>query len=138
MPTGSDRGRYVPNPGAFRQLAGSGYMHTLLLEIAQRGAASARTLAPSYTGPTWKPGVARHGEYRNSIYSGAFLQANGWRAEFGAAAGWALQVEFGTGRTEGRRRDSRGRFRSTQERPQGGYSPKHRTLGRALDSLRST
>lgn len=136
MPTVRGRVRYVPNPNMFRELASSAAMHSILLGIAQRGAASARAFAPSYSGPTWKPTVARHGEYRNSIYSGAHLQANGWRAEFGAAAPWALQVEFGTGRSPDRARDSRGRFRSARRRPQRGWSPKHRTLGRALDSLR--
>lgn len=136
MPNG--RVRYVPNPRLFQELASSEEMHTLLLGAAQRGAAAARTFAPSYSGPTWKPSVARHGEYKNSIYAGANLQTNGWRAEFGAAAPWALQVEFGTGRHETRARDGRGRFRSARRRPQGGHSPKTRTLGRALDSLRST
>ncbi|MGY1579146.1 hypothetical protein [Streptomyces sp. MN13] len=122
----------------FDELARSEDMHTLLLDAAQRGANAARAIAPSYSGPTWKPSVSRHGEYKNSIYSAAFLRDNGWRAEFGAAAPWALQVEFGTGRTQSRNRDSRGRFRSARQRPQRGHSPKHRTLGRALDSLRST
>lgn len=136
MPSG--RFRYVPNPNLYDELARSEDMHTLLLDAAQRGANAARAIAPSYTGPTWKPGVSRHGEYKNSIYSAASLQPNGWRAEFGAAAPWALQVEFGTGSTQSRARDTRGRFRSVRQRPQRGHSPKHRTLGRALDSLRST
>lgn len=136
MPSGTFR--YVPNPGMFREFASSEYMHTLLLGAAQRGAMAARGFAPSYSGPTWKPSVSRHGEYRNSIYSGASLQSNGWRAEFGAAAPWALQVEFGTGRSPDRARDSRGRFTSRRSRPQSGWSPKHRPLGRALDSIRST
>lgn len=136
MPRGTFR--YVPNPRLYNELARSAYLHTLLLDAAQRGAEAARLLAPSYSGPTWKPNVSRHGEYRNSIYATSFMRPNGWRAEFGAAAPWALQVEFGTGRTQSRARDSRGRFRSARERPQGGHSPKHRTLGRALDSLRST
>lgn len=135
MATG--RVRVQPNPQFFQEIASSQEMHTLLLEIAQRGAAAARTFSPSYSGPTWKPSVSRHGEYRNSIYAGAHLQANGWRAEFGATALWALQVEFGTGQAPGRARDSRGRFSSRRRRPQLGWSPKHRPLGRALDSLRS-
>lgn len=129
--------RYVPNPALYNELARGAEMHTLLLEAAQRGAAAARTLAPSYTGPTWKPSVARHGEYRNSIYSSATETPRGWRAEFGAAAAWAIQVEFGTGKGRSRRA-SNGRFRSVRTRPQGGSSPKTRTLGRALDSIRST
>lgn len=136
MPTG--RFRYVPNPRMFQELASSPQMHAVLLEAAQRGATAARGLSPTYSGPTWNPAVTRHGEYRNSIYSAASLQPNGWRAEFGAAAPWALQVEFGTGRGEGRERDRRGRYRSARQRPQYGYSPKWRVLGRALDSLRST
>ncbi|MFJ4808492.1 hypothetical protein [Streptomyces longwoodensis] len=137
MPTVRGHFRYVPNPRMYGELARSDAMHTLLLGIAQRGAAAARSFAPSYTGPTWKPSVARHGEYRNSIYSGAHMLSSGWRSEFGAAAPWALQVEFGTGRSPDRARDSRGRFRSTRRRPQRGFSPKFRPLGRALDSLRS-
>lgn len=136
MPTARARVRYVPNPRMFQELAHSAEMHTLLLEIAQRGAMAARGFAPSYSGPTWKPTVARHGEYRNSIYAGAHEAANGWRAEFGATAPWALQVEFGTGRSPDRARDRRGRFTSRRRRPQYGWSPKTRTLGRALDALR--
>ncbi|MDX3455043.1 hypothetical protein PV396_24400 [Streptomyces sp. ME02-8801-2C] len=136
MPAG--RFRYVPNPGFFDEIARSQEMHTLLLDVAQQGANFARAFAPSYTGPTYKPGVARHGEYKSQIYSAAHLNPNGWRAEFGAAAPWSLQVEFGTGRHSDRARDSRGRYRSVSARPQGGYSPKYRPLGRALDSLRST
>ncbi|MFF9279513.1 hypothetical protein [Streptomyces griseosporeus] len=136
MPSGTFR--YVPNPRMFGELARSHQMHTLLLDAAQRGANAARTFAPSYSGPTYDPGVTRHGEYKAQIYSAAHLQPNGWRAEFGAAAPWSLQVEFGTGRHDSRARDSRGRYRSARHRPQGGYSPKFRVLGRALDSLRST
>ncbi|MCF2130114.1 hypothetical protein L1I79_27330 [Strepomyces sp. STD 3.1] len=136
MPTG--RFRYVPNPRMFDELARTPEMRDLLLGKAQQGANFTRGFAPSYTGPTYKPGVSRHGEYKDSIYSGAHLNPNGWRAEFGATAPWALQVEFGTGRHDDRARDSRGRFRSVRGRPQGGYSPKFRPLGRGLDSLRST
>ncbi|MEU9333127.1 hypothetical protein AB0D49_08175 [Streptomyces sp. NPDC048290] len=138
MPLASGRVRYVPNPRMFQELASSEEMHTLLLGIAQQGAAAARAVAPSYSGPTWKPSVSRHGEYRNSIYAGAHAGPSGWRAEFGAAAPWALQVEFGTGSSPSRARDSRGRFASRRRRPQRGFSPKHRPLGRALDALRST
>jgi hypothetical protein len=122
----------------FGELARSNEMRELLLDAAQRGANSARAIAPVYAGPTWNPNVSRHGEYRSSIYSAVSMQPNGWRAEFGAAAPWALQVEFGTGqRGSVQRRDRRGRFMTSARRPQLGWSPKWRTLGRALDSLRS-
>ncbi|MDT6983758.1 MULTISPECIES: hypothetical protein [Streptomyces] len=130
--------RYVPNRDFYDEIARSQEMHTMLLDAAQRGANFARGFAPEYSGPTYKPGVMRRGEYKQSIYSGAHLNSNGWRAEFGATAPWTLQVEFGTGQTAGRARDSSGRFRSVGARPQGGHSPKYRPLGRALDSLRST
>ena len=136
MPSGTFR--YVPNPRFFNEIARSQEMHTILLDAAQRGANIARTIAPWYSGPTYDPSVSRHGEYKAGIYSAANLQPNGWRAEFGAAAPWSLQVEFGTGRHDDRARDSRGRYRSARARPQGGYSPKFRVLGRSLDSLRST
>ncbi|MBK3572588.1 hypothetical protein JHN63_01865 [Streptomyces sp. MBT65] len=128
----------MPNPRLFTEIARSEGMHTLLLDTAQRGAAFTRGFAPTYAGPTWKPGVSRHGEYKDQIYSSAHLQNNGWRGEFGAGAPWSLQVEFGTGPHQTRSRDSRGRFQSARARPQGGYSPKYRPLGRGLDSLRST
>ncbi|MFI1723939.1 hypothetical protein [Streptomyces sp. NPDC020489] len=130
--------RYVPNRRFFDEIASSAEMHTMLLAKAQQGAALTRGFAPSYSGPTYKPGVTRHGEYKDQIYSAAHLNSNGWRAEFGAAAPWSLQVEFGTGRHDDRARDSRGRYRSARARPQGGYSPKYRPLGRGLDALRST
>lgn len=130
--------RYVPNPRFFDEIARSQEMHTLLLDVVQRGANFTRGFAPSYAGPTYKPGVTRHGEYKAQVYAAAHLNPNGWRAEFGAAAPWSLQVEFGTGRHDDRARDSRGRYQSASARPQGGYSPKYRPLGRALDSLRST
>jgi hypothetical protein len=120
--------RYVPNPRFFDEIARGQEMHALLLDTAQQGANLTRGFAPSYSGPTYKPGVTRHGEYKAQIYASAHLQNNGWRAEFGAAAPWSLQVEFGTG----------GHGDSARSRPQGGYSPKFRPLGRALDSLRST
>jgi hypothetical protein len=123
----------------FGELARSNEMHELLLDAAQRGANAARAIAPVYAGPTWNPHAARHGEYKQSIYSAATMRPNGWRAEFGAAAPWALQVEFGTGggSASGRRRDRSGRFTARVRRPQRGWSPKWRVLGRALDSLRS-
>ncbi|WP_405909549.1 hypothetical protein OG742_37105 [Streptomyces sp. NBC_00828] len=130
--------RYVPNPAFFDEIARSPGMHTLLLGKAQQGANILRGIAPSYSGPTYKPEVSRHGEYKALIYAGAHLNPTGWRAEFGSAANWTLQVEFGTGRHDDRARDSRGRYRSARQRPQGGYSPKHRPLGRTLDALRST
>lgn len=136
MATG--RFRYVPNPRMFRELARSPGMRDALNDAAARGADVARSIAPRYAGPTYDPTVQRQGEYAASIYSAATLQPNGWRAEFGATAPWTLQVEFGTGRTQARARDRRGRFQSARQRPQGGHSPKTRTLGRALDGLRSS
>ncbi|MFJ2515620.1 hypothetical protein ACIPEL_36385 [Streptomyces griseoviridis] len=121
------RFRYVPNPDLYRELARSPGMRDALMDPAQRGAATARATAPHYTGPTYNPTVQRHGEYAASVYSAANLRPTGWRAEFGATAGWALQVEFGTGRPA-----------TSQDRPQTGWSPKTRTLGRALETLRST
>lgn len=121
------RFRYVPNPRMYNELARSPGMRDLLLDKAQQGANNARAFAPEYSGPTYKPGVSRHGEYKASIYSSAHLNPNGWRAEFGATAPWALQVEFGSGRPS-----------TSRDRPQGGHSPKARPLGRSLDSLRGT
>jgi hypothetical protein len=118
--------RVVPNPNMFRELARQPQMRDALKDIADRGADVARAIAPSYTGPTYDPAVQRHGEYRNSVYSAASMRPSGWRAEFGATAPWALQVEFGTGQPA-----------TSRDRPQTGWSPKTRTLGRALDALRS-
>lgn len=122
----ASRVRYVPNPRLYGQLARSHGMRDILKDRADHGAAVARATAPSYSGPTWDPAVQRSGEYRASVYSAATLRPNGWRAEFGATAPWTLQVEFGAGRPATHR-----------ERPQHGHSPKARTLGRALDALRS-
>jgi hypothetical protein len=119
--------RYVPNPNMFRELARSSGIRDALKEPADRGASIARAIAPQYSGPTYDPTVQRHGEYAASVYSAANLAPSGWRAEFGATAPWTLQVEFGSGRPA-----------TSQDRSQGGYSPKTRTLGRALDTLRST
>jgi hypothetical protein len=118
--------RYVPNPRMFQELARSPGMREALKGPADRGADVGRAIAPKYTGPTYDPAVQRNAEYAASIYSAASLQPNGWRAEFGATADWWGQVEFGSGRPA-----------TTQDRPQGGYSPKTRVLGRALDALRS-
>ncbi len=119
--------RYVPNPNMYREIARSPGMRDALKDPADRGATISRATAPRYSGPTYDPSVQRRGEYAASVYSAANLQPNGWRAEFGATAPWTLQVEFGSGRPA-----------TTRERPQTGHSPKTRTLGRALDSLRST
>jgi hypothetical protein len=121
------RVRYVPNPRLYEQLARSSGMRAALMQPAERGAAVARSVAPKYTGPTYDPAVQRHGEYAESIYSAASMKPNGWRAEFGATANWWAQVEFGSGRPA-----------TSRDRPQSGWSPKTRTLGRALDALRST
>ncbi|GAA3121719.1 hypothetical protein [Streptomyces echinatus] len=118
--------RFVPNPRMYDELARSSQMRDALMDAADRGADVARAIAPSYTGPTYDPTVERHGEYRNSIYSAAAMRPNGWRAEFGATAAWWGQVEFGSGRPA-----------TSRDRPQAGWSPKTRTLGRALDALRS-
>jgi hypothetical protein len=119
--------RYVPNPNMYRELARQHQMRDALKDVADRGADVARAIAPTYTGPTYDPAVQRHGEYAASVYSAASLRPNGWRAEFGADAPWTLQVEFGSGRPA-----------TSRDRPQTGWSPKTRTLGRALDVLRST
>lgn len=117
--------RYVPNPRLFRELSQLPGMRDALKDPADQGADNARGLAPRYSGPTYDPAVQRHGEYANSIYSAVSMRPNGWRAEFGATAEWWGQVEFGSGRPA-----------TTRDRPQAGWSPKTRTLGRALDSLR--
>jgi hypothetical protein len=124
MPRGSFR--FVPNPRLYAELARQPEMRDALKDVADRGADVARAIAPSYTGPTYDPAVQRHGEYRQSIYSAATMRPNGWRAEFGATAAWWGQVEFGSGRPA-----------TSRDRPQSGWSPKTRTLGRALDALRS-
>lgn len=118
--------RYVPNPRMFRELSRLPGMRDALKDPADRGADRARATAPRYSGPTYDPTVQRHGEYVASIYSAATMRPNGWRAEFGATAAWWGQVEFGSGRPA-----------TTRDRPQSGWSPKTRTLGRALESLRS-
>lgn len=120
------RFRYVPNLRMFQEIARMPGTRDALKDAADRGAAIAQATAPRYSGPTYDPAVQRHGEYAASIYSAATMRPNGWRAEFGATAPWTLQVEFGTGRPA-----------TTRDRPQTGWSPKTRTLGRALDSMRS-
>ncbi|MBR8638590.1 hypothetical protein KEF29_03070 [Streptomyces tuirus] len=119
--------RFVPNPTMYRELARQPQMRDALEDVADRGADVTRAIAPKYTGPTYDPSVQRHGEYAESVYSAAAMHPNGWRAEFGATAPWTLQVEFGSGRPA-----------TSRDRPQAGWSPKARPLGRALDSLRST
>jgi hypothetical protein len=119
--------RYVPNPSVYRSIARSGAMRDLLKDRADHGADIARAIAPSYSGPTWDPQVQRSGEYQSSVFSAASLTPSGWRGQFGADAAWTLQVEFGSGRPA-----------TSRERPQHGHSPKTRTLGRALDAMRST
>lgn len=118
--------RYVPNPRLFRELSRLPGMRDALEDPAGRGADTARAIAPKYSGPTYDPAVQRHGEYAASIYSAVSMRPNGWRAEFGATAPWWGQVEFGSGRPA-----------TSRLRPQAGWSPKTRTLGRALDTLRS-
>jgi hypothetical protein len=116
--------RYVPNPRAFQEFARSPAVENLVKDAADRGAAAARAIAPKFTGLTYTGG--RKAEYVKSIYSAATMRPSGWRAEFGATAPWTLQVEFGSGRPA-----------TGRNRPQTGRSPKTRTLGRALDTLRS-
>ncbi|MEU8525255.1 hypothetical protein AB0C77_06580 [Streptomyces sp. NPDC048629] len=118
--------RFVPNPRMFDELARDTGMRDALKDRADAGAGVTRAIAPEYTGPTYDPAVQRHGEYKGSVYSAATMRPNGWRAEFGATAPWTLQVEFGSGRPS-----------TSRDRPQAGHSPKTRTLGRALESLRS-
>jgi len=117
--------RFVPNPHMYREFARSGGVRDALKDAADRGLNVAQAIAPEYSGPTWDPAVSRSGEYKQSLYSDARLNPSGWRAEFGATAPWWGQVEFGSGRPA-----------TSRERPQHGWSPKWRTLGRALDSLR--
>lgn len=119
------RFRYVPNPRLFRELSRLPGMRNAVKDPADRGADTARAIAPRYTGPTYDPTVQRHGEYAASIYSAVSMRPNGWRAEFGATAPWWGQVEFGSGRPA-----------TSRDRPQTGWSPKTRTLGRALDMQR--
>jgi hypothetical protein len=119
--------RFIPNPRMYGEIARSTGVRNALTGAANRGAAVARAMAPKYTGPTYDPAVQRHGEYARSIYSAASMHPSGWRAEFGATANWWAQVEFGSGRPA-----------TSRDRPQTGWSPKTRTLGRALDALRST
>lgn len=118
--------RFVPNPHMYRELARSSEMRDAMKDPADRGKNIAMAVAPSYTGPTWDPSVQRAGDYKKSLYSSVSLNSNGWRGEFGATASHWAQVEFGSGRPA-----------TSQDRPQHGHSPKTRTLGRALDGLRS-
>ncbi|MFF3928564.1 hypothetical protein [Streptomyces hirsutus] len=191
MPSGTFR--FVPNPRMFAELARDPAMGRMLLDTAQRGAATVRVIGPAYTGPTYRPAVNRNDDYTTSVYSDSHLHPNGWRAEFGADAPWTPQVEFGTGkkptqkkpkpkknaakelaktslikhpgkakltkadltkadltkkpgknklvkkklaRDPGKKKLAKTKAR--RGRPQGGYSPKFRPLGRALDSLRNS
>lgn len=120
------RMRYVPNPRMFGEIARSAGVRDLVEDAADRGAAITRATAPSYSGPTYTPGVNRAGEYRAKVFSAVSLSPSGWRGQFGSDAPWTVQVEFGSGRPA-----------TSRERPQHGRSPKHRTLGRALDAMRS-
>lgn len=119
--------RFVPNPLMFQELARSHGVRDLLGGVAERGANITRATAPTYAGPTYDPAVQRHGEYRALVYSAVTLSPSGWRGQFGSDAPWTVQVEFGSGRPA-----------TSRDRPQTGWSPKTRTLGRALDALRST
>jgi hypothetical protein len=119
--------RFVPNPRMYRELARSSGVRDAVKDPAERGKNIAAAIAPSYSGPTWDATVQRSGEYKKSLYAAVSLNSNGWRGEFGATAAWWGQVEFGSGRPA-----------TSQDRPQHGHSPKTRTLGRALDGLRSS
>jgi hypothetical protein len=131
------RGRVQFERSMFRNIARSREVRDLIKDAADAGSAIARASAPEYVGPTYDPSVQRSGEYRSLIFSEVEMGSFGWIGKFGSDAEWALQVEFGTG--GGRRnRDSQGRFRRVSPRPQEGYSPAYRTLGRSLDAIRIT
>lgn len=121
-------GRFVFNPRVYDELASTSFVHGLLSDAAEDGSLAANELAPHYAGPTFEPGVSRDYEYSDSIYWTTTMTPRGWRAEFGADAPWALQVEYGSG-GNGRRRHN--------TRPQGGWNKKTRTLWRALNAIRS-
>lgn len=109
----------------FRQIASSPEMASYLLALANRGKAIAQVLAPTYTGPTWGTAM-RAGDYKRSLDAKLVRNNFGWRSEIAANVAYAVQVEFGTGRPY-----------TSQERPQEGWSPKWRTLGRTLEAMRS-
>lgn len=153
MPSGRGRWRWQANRAVYDEFARSPAVRELLKERADVGANVARTIAPEYHGLTWGY-EKRMGEYKASIYSAATLQPNGWRAEFGADAPWTLQVEFGTGRRGKRKRSKVTKAKPRSKlaalaasassssgggltRPQYGWSPKFRILGRSLDALRA-
>lgn len=119
--------RFVPNPAMYREFARSSGVRDAVKAPAERGKSIAEAIAPLYSGPTYDPAVQRSGEYKASLFSHAVMNPSGWRGEFGATAPWWAQVEFGSGRPS-----------TSQDRPQGGHSPKTRTLGRTLDALRSS
>jgi hypothetical protein len=119
------RARIVIDRRVFRQIASSHEMATYMLELAERGAAIARTLAPEYSGPTWG-GATRAADYKKSLNAKLTRNSFGWRSEIEANVSYAAQVEFGSGRPQ-----------TNRERPQEGRSPKWRVLGRTLDAMRS-
>lgn len=119
------RTRVVFDRRVFRQIASSPEMASYLLSIANRGKAIADALAPTYSGPTWGTEI-RSQDYKRSLEAKLVRNNFGWRSEIAANVAYAVQVEFGTGRPY-----------TSQERPQEGYSPKWRVLGRALEAMRS-
>ncbi|PWG13893.1 hypothetical protein DF268_08455 [Streptomyces sp. V2] len=128
--------RMVFDRRVYRQIASGPEMASYLLAIADRGKSIAGTLAPTYSGPTWG-NAARANDYKRSLEAKLDRNNFGWRSEIAANVAYAVQVEFGTGRHQSRARDARGRFRSARERPQDGYSPKWRVLGRTLEAMRN-
>ncbi|WP_338683946.1 hypothetical protein QD712_25845 [Streptomyces acidiscabies] len=130
------RVRMAFNRRLYQQIASSPEMASYLLSIADRGKSIAETFAPTYSGPTWGNAV-RAGDYKRSLEAKLERNNFGWRSEIAANVAYAVQVEFGTGRHDSRARDARGRYRSARERPQDGYSPKWRVLGRTLEAMRN-
>jgi hypothetical protein len=119
------RARIVFDRRVYRRIASSPEMASYLLALANQGKAIATALAPVYTGPTWGTAV-RSQDYKRSLDAKLVRNNFGWRSEIAANVAYAVQVEFGTGRPY-----------TTQERPQEGWSPKWRVLGRTLEAMRS-
>jgi hypothetical protein len=120
-----NRTRVTIDGRVWRQIASSPEMAAYMLELANRGKAIAEVLAPTYSGPTWGSEV-RAQDYKRSLEAKVVRNSFGWRGEIAANVPYAVQVEFGTGRPW-----------TSQERPQEGYSPKWRVLGRTLEAMRN-
>lgn len=117
------RTRFVLNRRVFHEIASSPQMAAHMMALATRGRAIAEALAPTYTGPTWGS-ANRADDYKRSLDAKVDRNSFGWRGEIAANVAYAVQIEFGTGRS--------------QERPQEGHSPKWRVLGRTLEAMRNT